>query len=116
MVCFLPELDADGAMPDVRQRIRIQCEGAAEGDARTVYVDLSPPGENKFDEWAPLLAPQQNEEPAAFRRRLAEPVCRTAAWRIALESEERPVVIHPGADVSSELAAVLIDYLRGLVS
>lgn len=116
LVCFLSELDSDGAIPDPRQLIRLRGPAPSGWEGYTVYVGPSPPAEDDVDEWISTLAPRQGEGLDAYQARLAEPECRTAAWRIALGAQDRPVIVLAGPEVPQELATYLVEYLRELIS
>jgi len=112
--CFLGELDASGAVPDPRNLIRLAHSGVV--GAWTVFVGDEPPGGDAHDDWAPELAPLAGEELTAYRERLLQPLARTVAWRVALQTEERLVAVVPGPRVTREMAGELVAYLRSLIS
>lgn len=115
--CYLALVDNDGALIEPRHRVFL-AESKMKGESDSSWITVSTQvGDPQGDLVLPELAPLPHELVEAYRSRLAQPLCRTALWRIVLMSESRSVAISlPGCEPGNDMATVLMQSVWGLMS
>ncbi|MBV9281038.1 MAG: hypothetical protein JOZ41_13230 [Chloroflexi bacterium] len=111
--CFLNELDDAGELADPRHLIRWEpVPAGGDRDSRTVVV-------RRGDEVHAVseLAPRPSESLDDYRVRLQLPEGRTAAWRVALMTDEGPIAVGVrGLEEDDPRAREMLRILRALIA
>ena len=104
--CYLAQVDETGSIVDTGSRV----QSARSATRRALVIRIAAGGDKQFA----ALAPGDGESRRQYAARLEEPGPRSAAWRIALLADARPVALEMGAG-AERFEPVLLDYLHRLM-